>query len=181
MQTSVRACLATIDQLSLAAKPITRGRTAFEQARLQFRVSMSNISDANGNAMGAISAGRTSSIASTSDREDSKETIAQLDAVADLKKTFYALDRDRSGTVSSEELVEFLMENQKTAEFLAKNDLQLSLDANLEVNRRRLLNLFRRMDNDGNGEVTWAHIFVRTRKGDQGAIACIRRSCANES
>lgn len=174
VQTSVRACLAAGDQLSLLAKPITRGRTMFDQARLQFRASLSKISDAPGNGAFVSPAGSALSDASADDSKDNKDEIAQLNAVADLKKTFYALDRDRSGTVSSNELVEFLMENQRTAEFLAKNDLQLSLSADSEENRRRLLNLFRRMDHDGNGEVTWeefiAYVQGLHRLASSGAV-----------
>ena len=181
----VTECLGNHSRQNYAASAISKGTRFLPKSTLGLQVSLSKINNSAASDL-RLDSSDASPQESPTDDGDSKTTMSQLTAVADLKKTFYCLDRDRSGTVSANELVEFLMENSSTATYLAKNDLQLSLDADPDENRRRLLNLFRRMDKDGNGAVTWeefiAYVQGLQRIAASGAVqsSSIRTSNQND-
>ena len=61
----------------------------------------------------ALENGMPSSTTASSD----VETLTRLNAVAQMKKTFYSLDTDRGGTVTMNELVESLMKNSTTGKY----------------------------------------------------------------
>ena len=104
---------------------------------------------------GSGSSSSSSSMLSSGAAGDDQEELQRMEAVTQIKKTFYSLDKDRSSTVTMEELVESLMGNQTTADYLTSNDVNLKIGGDEEENRIRLTRLFKRMDTDGNGIVTW--------------------------
>jgi len=132
-------------------------RTTSSSPTLRFQASMTRLVGSEEEAEGPSSAAPSSAGDDNNSNNGSSdaEELLRLNAVAQIKKTFYSLDLDRSGTVTMEELVESLMKNPTTAQYLTSNDLNLTLGGDPAVNRKRLRRLFARMDVDGNGIVEW--------------------------